>query len=654
MKKTLIISISFIISGLSVFAQSAEWNEQYYEMADRVNKHENKPPPSETQLEEYLYWMGVHAVDRDDISKLIETLENLYNEDPNEDYITYRNLFINLRKKAERSGDRALGSGSFKLLRVTERSGEFCGWFTSLWKTQNPGRKLFNKALETKFDASIPKDYVECLLNNAIIQIEANKVGDGLYYERELVCGYVDEDGYTRFWEEFNIECEPRDRFFVRIEGTPMKTIPWAFENVNTIREECKWWNFNDLYNDATDLMNRYYKDVLCELPPHKQKHGHRFFHELAVEYDLEESIRYNEGFYGKVYGKVEIMDQGTTFPAKGATVYISDIDDLWVAETDANGNYEIPKAILHKDCSPFEIRAHHKGDWVDDTYEGILIEPDTNASLRKDLTIIRNREYKWHGSLSIIHSESMNCTDSKEHEDDATISRKLTRIEKLNANIKVKGEEILEFGLGMLTEDNMVASGNLQFLMKSEYETENQSTDSYGYNFSSENGQDIMEISSKDIIIQIFKDQTGNTEVMAEEIEEAVAEGFNDPDAIDAMMKKMEEAFSGQNENEVPVQVIIRLTKVKPTTIDTYQYSRTDNGGNPPTVKEEEGSYEVQVPILLSYALKGTYIKDDNGEDKLIATFEESKLRESSYDCTPQGTTTNSYKLELVRRRIK
>lgn len=648
----------FILAGLvnNDIQSQTDWQQKYDELSERVKKHENQPPGSENRLEEYLHWMGVHAMDRDEIAVVIEELHPLAIEDPDGDHALWERLFIGLLERAKWSGYSTIRAGSERLLNVEEGPGSYIGWFTSIWKAKSNGRALFSRAIETHWDQSIPRNYVECLIINAIRDIEHNEGGLGIYLGREGYHGYIDDEGNSRFWEhDFTLYCETRDKFYVVSEGEPHRPISWAFSNIHKIREECDWWNFPDHRQDATDLMNQYYEDALCKQPPHKQKHGHHYFLELAREYALDKSVKYNEGFYGTLYGKVEILDGGTKTPASGAKVTIQDYDQTWTVMTDENGYYESPNTILHKDCSPFYIKAVHNGDWVNDTYEGILSEPDPTARLEKNLVIERVREYEWYGNVALMHSDQLDCTVKKTTGDESSINKKQNQFQDINFDLQVKGHELLEGGLAMLSEENMAASGYVDVNLKSEYELKSYSPAGYTYEYTKETGQDVYKIEAKDIIVQIFKEQNMDPEAMAKKLQEAMEKGLDDPDAMDKILNEMEASMSGQNQKQIPVKVIIRLNKTSSGKLHLYKYRETGDAVNKPVVKEEDGEVGINMPILLSFAIEGNYIKEDSGEDRIIATYDEITPNEAGEkDCNPPGSTTNSFTFELVRKRLK
>jgi len=300
--------------------------------------------------------------------------------------------FYQLYEKAQQSGNSTVNGASMKFIRL--RDNDY--WEDAITNVRYFGRKIFTVAEKWGFDVEYPRERSRCLLNFAIGDIEANTRGFGLYEDRELVFGYRDKDGNICLPDrDFNVMCERRVEFVRLSEGKPSKKLFIGLQFVDEIRKECTWWGFKGERQDATDLMNEYYKDALCKIPPHKNKMGHQYFLNIAKEYELSKSVEYNEGFYGNLYGKVEVLKNGVRKPAPEAKVTVSDFDQTWSAKADAKGNYEINDVILHKDCSPFNISAIYEGDWVYDQYEGPLEKPDNGHKHRKDLLIKAKKEYE-------------------------------------------------------------------------------------------------------------------------------------------------------------------------------------------------------------------------------------------------------------------
>jgi len=142
--------------------------------------------------------------------------------------------------------------------------------------------------------------------------------------------------------------------------------------------------------------MEGYYKDVLCKFPSGK---GHKWYLELAKEYDLDKAVDHNEGFYATIKGKVEILTDDGKEPAPEAKVRVyAPLDDQeWTTTADEEGEYEIEEVILHKDCSPFEISAEYAGEKEETEFDGPLEKPDQSYEFEKDLLI---EPSGWEGTI--------------------------------------------------------------------------------------------------------------------------------------------------------------------------------------------------------------------------------------------------------------
>jgi hypothetical protein len=189
---------------------------------------------------------------------------------------------------------------------------------------------------------------------------------------------------------DFDITCLPRSAFHMSSAGRVCIPTDVGLSWVEQIRDVCEWFQLHEA-NEATDLMNQFYEDSMCIAPPNVPKQGHRnFYGKLAQEYKLQKSIDYNKGFYGVLYGKVEIEAKGNRVPAAKAvvTVTIPNDGETREAETDSEGNYEIKDVLLHKDCSPFKITAEHGQNKIVDSFDGPLEEPDPSYRHEKNLTI--------------------------------------------------------------------------------------------------------------------------------------------------------------------------------------------------------------------------------------------------------------------------
>jgi hypothetical protein len=392
------------IAGLSIPApagqaqrsqQKINWRQRYNELAQRVDSRMDEPRGYPSDLGIYLQWLDTKAVDRDEAKNLLKESLDVLTGDPD-----WALEFQKLLDKAQRSGEGTAWDAAYKFLRIKRND----GWQDILHKIQTFGRPLYTKTAETAFDPVFIKDtWVNCLINFCINNVEAGSQDIALYQGQQAVFGEFGEDGLIQIPKrDFDTLCERRINFHIEDKGEPQVPADKGLAWVEEIRKECDWWSFGKERTDATNLMEQYYKDDLCLFPNDK---SHKWFKELAEKYRLNEGVEYNEGFYAKLKGQVWAEEGSDKKPAEGAHVTVTDPKDGTKWETDAgqDGKYEIKRALLHaprdkkgwKRCPVFKISATYKGDRVDDTYEGTLLEPDRNAEHTKDLTIKVRPQYE-------------------------------------------------------------------------------------------------------------------------------------------------------------------------------------------------------------------------------------------------------------------
>ena len=380
------------------------WDQEYNELLETILSQMNEPSgPAQKNFEENLRWLDIKGEVRNRVEASLQELNRLYLKDPeNEEINQWMQKYFDLIQDAELSGSKTVDNACTHFLNTEDRWRKALYWDTVLWRLRYLGRPLLTKTKENRFNTYCIYERVRCLLNFCVGDVEDNPYGLGLYWGRKLVFGEMDEDGNINIPNRnFNVTCERRGDFILTEEGEPLVRADIGLEYVHQIRIECQWWEFTDQYNDATDLMNQYYEDVLCQEPPHMYEMGHKWFLDLAKEYALEKSIEYNEGFYGLVEGIVEIVDGDDRRPAPGAKVTIRDWGQEWTTTANDEGMYKIEGANLHADCSPFDICATYKGDRTDDTYNGFLTKPDKTARLVKDLEIERSYDWQWSGIMT-------------------------------------------------------------------------------------------------------------------------------------------------------------------------------------------------------------------------------------------------------------
>jgi hypothetical protein len=356
-----------------------EWADEYNKLARAIYEKESQPlgNPVAPPFDDFMYWMGEKAKDRDKIESLIVELTGLNNKKPENKAISdWLIRFHELLNQAQESGNATTGR-AMSHMRI-----EGVGWSTALMYAQKM-HSLYDKARQTRFAPDSVREFAQCLIRYASRDFECSFDGLGLYKGcAEPGRGVIDQrDGLS-----LDERC-PRRQSNVEKASDPQIPADEGLKLADTIRNECDRWGFAQERSDVTDIMEDYYEDVLCVFPPKK---GHKWYLDKAKEYDLDKAIDHNEGFYATIKGKVEILTDEGKKPAPGAKVKVyAPLDDReWTTTADSNADYEIKEVILHKDCSPFEISAEYEGHEEETEYEGPLEEPDESYEFTKDLLI--------------------------------------------------------------------------------------------------------------------------------------------------------------------------------------------------------------------------------------------------------------------------
>jgi|GEM_PF-2838531 len=404
----------FFVLSESAFAQN--WEQTYNELKAKIAReysepvHKGRVTSDSKDLGEYLHWMATKAADRNRAQGLSAAASNAGNP-------YWEKMFLDLMDEAHDSGESTLWSAVSIFLRIRGRGSGRPGdvWQTAVFKSNNYGKPLYTKAKELNFDAPFVREAVRCLMRFALCDVEIGYMA--LYCDRRMEHGtqYDDEGNLIMPDMDFDITCLPRSAFHMTSAGHVCIATDAGLNWVEQIRDVCKWFQLHEYY-DATDLMNMFYKDSMCKSPPNKPSQGHRkFYGTLARQYHLQKSIDHNEGFYGTLYGKVEIETSGGRMAAAGAVVTVTAPFDgeTWETKADSEGNYEIKEVILHEECSPFKITAQSGKDKVIDQYFGPLEEPDRSCRHEKNLLIRK-------GDLLCFISVNINWRDTSYSLDDS------------------------------------------------------------------------------------------------------------------------------------------------------------------------------------------------------------------------------------------
>lgn len=397
-------SLSFIAAGLTFLTCTAlllepgpDWQAEYDRLKTKVEREYGKPSVSEAQsthdpVGEFIRWMRVKAADRDRAHSLAAQAGKAGNP-------YWEKKFQDLAGQAQDSGDSTLWLGMMKYMKVKPEKGD--QWSDAVWVCGPAiGRRFFSAATELGFDREMVRDQARCLMRFANHDLEYGKFA--YYTGRSSYIGTMDSAGVITLPQgDFDVDCERRSFFHVEEPGEPVMPADMAMQSGEKIRETCEFYGLEPERMDTTELMEQYLmeKKVLCELPPGK---GHSFFKKLAVKHGLPKAAEYIDGFYGRLRGKVELENEGRREPAPGAVVIVMDKEDArtWRTTAGPDGRYEIKDVILHKNCSPFEIKAEYEGYNTEDSYEGPLEEPDRDFIYEKDLLIVPSA---WEGTIEYL-----------------------------------------------------------------------------------------------------------------------------------------------------------------------------------------------------------------------------------------------------------
>lgn len=611
-------------------SSSEYWEGVHDELHNKIEETFNEPPEKST-VEEYVRWIRIKGKDRRAVEEAWQELNVLYNSNPgNEVYEYWMDKFYYLNLLAEGSGNSTVNGAALFLLRH-----ECTGYSpTIVWRVREKGRPVYTAAVEEGFDPYHLMERAQCLLNCAIGLLESDgRYGFSLYRDREMEFGYLDDEGFLNIPDyNFMVKCERRGAFTRLTEGEPDKELTYAFENAGEIMDECDWWSFTGERQDAEDLLVEYYKDALCKKPPNPEGVGHKFYRELAEERNLNEAINYNNGFYGVLYGKVEVEEEGVKKRAPGARVVFESIDEKWETTADENGEYRFEKVIMHKHCSPFDIWAEYQGDRVDDEFRGELEEPDPNAIRVHNLLIKSTKDYEWHGRMTYECSWNFTC---KYH-----TGRQIEKNYFLeqNADIKLAFERI-EFPpmSPMAMMRNMETSGNMYVRLDDNME---------------EIGEDYHRIQrinaagsvapTLSILIQ-RKTEKDPAEMKARL--EKLAE--TDPNALMEEIK----AMSSSNDNEDENNIVLAVNILAPPDMDATKTVILNTKD-----KNSHDTWDISFnPKPMAMNITGTYRTNKDGTADITASYEETIYENNgqpaSFGCPPVSVKLKC-ELMLFKRR--
>jgi hypothetical protein len=381
------LAVGLCLLAATTAPAASQWDVEYHGLNERVEQAWSEPKGDPPQLEPYLRWMEIKAKDRDDVKALLDEATRLSSQKPSDEVLRmWVNRFSGLHERAQGSGMNTVNGAVMRLMRVRDPKWPKHGdWQQAIWRLREYGRPILLKAQETGFVTPGIRRSAQCMINFSIRDVEGNPRGLGVYEGREGT--FVIPPS-----RDFDVDCEPRSSFTYTAHGEPSEPTDVGLDWINQVREEARWWQLTAEERDATDLMEEFFQDSMCKVPPNRCDKGHRRYRELAEKYRLPRAIEYNEGFYATIFGKVEVVSSSGRRPAQRATVTVkSPLDgDSWSGITDDEGRYEIAKVLLHKECKPFEITARLGQDEAWDGFWGPLEKPDPGYRYEKNLELVK------------------------------------------------------------------------------------------------------------------------------------------------------------------------------------------------------------------------------------------------------------------------
>lgn len=629
-----------------------DWAAEHQRLKALIDEHYHDPPAG-SDFDVYLQWIQTKAQHRNQVQAVLDEINALYMQNPDNDYYNqWVQNFYKLLVHTNNSGRSTVEDAAMKFIRFRNNKCE--GWESTYRRVNKYGRKLYTTANSCAFDTYYVRERSRCLINYSIGDLESSCTGGGLYGDRDLRHGYMDEDGYMQLPDrDFSVECERRGEFERFSEGNPQQTIDWAITEIDKLRDECDWWEFTGEKQDATDLLNEYYEDALCKQPPHKYKMGHKYFLDLAKETEeMETSEEYNEGFYGTLYGKVEVREDGQLKPAPYAKVYVDDFERKWNTTANANGEYEIQDIILHKECSPFHISAEYEDDWEYDTYEGPLEEPDKSYRHKKDLVIRSTRQYTWSGTITLHCTEKLKCNREIEYaveDSEGNIIREMDQI--MDANLSFKANDT---GTGtaviQLLMNDMDIQGTIMARYHVLYELSSSSKFRERYEIAKSDANQMFLASNENWTIQVVNQDLAD-EAKIDQLAMAIMQSSGSEAELEALNKKMDDMM-----NNTGVKIIIQYSGMESSIINHYKHREhyTEEEG---TVEDEHTVIAKPGPITLpvSIEMNGSLVKDEkNGSVQIRGQFFDSdKVPGVDEDCPPIFKTIRCT-LNMNRKRQK
>lgn len=606
------------ISPRAAIARQVNFEAEYNRLRALVDEHEPEPRGNPSFLEPYLQAMELKAQDRDQVDSLLQQLNVLSHQSPNDEEIAaLMSKFFLLRERAQESGNGTVREAGMKFMRWG--SGTLNDdWRTATAVLQRDGRRIYLKAQETGFDTFDTLERAKCMLRFSYTDIE---FGDtAIWVDRDAFLGGYDQQGFQVLPQVIADDmCMRRNETTVTDEGRPGFPMADALEDTKLIRDEAEWWQLDGERQDVVDLENDYYEDALCEQPPHQGKLGHDYFRDLAEEHELDESVEHNEGFYGTLYGIVEVEMPDGRQPAPNARVTVKSGDESWTATADDEGNYEIADIILHDDCSPHDISAEYEGDRTDDTYDGPLEEPEEGARHRKDLLIIPSAVWVWTGTLDMGTNQEQHCDVSVEERGaHSSLSEHRTHAQTVSAQIYGNAVDLPgALSIGMSRDMNV--TGELTMRISTTREHRAESAD-------------------------------GGTKILERDMQRGwQSHPLTTDNVLVTMMGGMPPS---RPEYTIDVTVVVQVFSAGLTPVQVTQFRQVTDRGETRTERDNQNLQQVP-PLPMRLIMAGQYTRRRDGSATLTAGDggSEPMTYGGTWDC-PDGQAFYRGTLRLQRRR--
>ncbi len=385
----LLLSVALLVTALVAPSTAhsrtpEEWQLLYNQLKHKITQHENTYPTGDLKHHPaYVQALEIFAKDRDDA--LMTAQEAQASSSPEARVFFHK--FMDLVDSAQSAGNGALELADI-IFRVEDNWGPR-SWGTLCVIADHEGKPIYQKAGELEFDQNVTREQVRVMLNTALKDLDTGW---------SLRCG----SGYV-------------GQLYPTPSRDPMPQADRGLRWVEEVRKLANYFSLPDVHSSGTELMNRYLRDALCLLD-----NGHQWYLDLAKQYNLSDAKKHIKGFYATVYGKVELKTKSGRRPADGASVIICDPHDgtTWETTADENGDYEIEKAILHKDCSPFDISAEWCGERTDEQYTGPLTKPD--PSKRHEVNLLLDPsitgDFEFHYVCQLVSSYGVTVSSKYEH----------------------------------------------------------------------------------------------------------------------------------------------------------------------------------------------------------------------------------------------